>query len=346
MSDQIIKTARLTLRPPHPSDAAAVVPAIGNFNVARWLGSLPYPYHLSDAQSFISTCQDKLNKTWHVFDKTGLVGGCAIESELGYWLSEPAWGQGYGTEIADAMADRWFADPNAGDLPSGYHEGNQRSAHVLGKLGFSLTGKVSQVENTALGSTINSHKMALTRATWRANREFRLTTPRLTLREIRAEDWPDVQRIGGDPRVAPMLVSAQTPWPKEDVQQWIKFQMFRGRIGFRVAICLDHRLIGTAMFGGPPMVSAPTTAYFIDPDHWGNGYATEAMRAFLLEAMQRFQTPTIWADHFEDNPASGAVMRKLGFVETKRGIGESRARVEPAPVVIYRLDIANLKAQS
>ena len=79
MSDQIIKTARLTLRPPHPSDAAAVVPAIGNFNAARWLGSLPYPYHLSDAQSFISTCQDKLNKTWHVFDKTGLVGGCAIE---------------------------------------------------------------------------------------------------------------------------------------------------------------------------------------------------------------------------------------------------------------------------
>ena len=52
----------------------------------------------------------------------------------------------------------------------------------------------------------------------------------------------------------------------------------------------------------------------------------------------------IEADHFDDNPASGAVLRKLGFQELGKGIGKSQARLEPAPVTLYRLRLDDLKA--
>ncbi|WP_422121132.1 GNAT family N-acetyltransferase [Paragemmobacter straminiformis] len=83
---------------------------------------------------------------------------------------------------------------------------------------------------------------------------------------------------------------------------------------------------------------------FLDPAHWGRGYATEALSAFLALVMPRFGLTSIEAGHFGDNPASGAVLRKVGFVETGREAGSSAARLEAAPIVNYRLDLTLLKA--
>ena len=52
---------------------------------------------------------------------------------------------------------------------------------------------------------------------------------------------------------------------------------------------------------------------FIDTQHWGLGCAFEAMGAFLAYFMRKFDLSEVAADHFDDNPASGAVLRKLGF---------------------------------
>ena len=85
-------------------------------------------------------------------------------------------------------------------------------------------------------------------------------------------------------------------------------------------------------------------AYFIDPAYWGQGYATEAMWCFLKTFSPRFDLSEIGADHFEDNPARGAVLRKLGFKQTGSGMAKSQARLEPAPVTLYRLNLEELKA--
>jgi RimJ/RimL family protein N-acetyltransferase len=55
--------------------------------------------------------------------------------------------------------------------------------------------------------------------------------------------------------------------------------------------------------------------YWIGRDHWGNGYATEAGRA-ALEIAGALGRERVIAGHFIDNPASGRVLRKLGFRET------------------------------
>jgi len=56
--------------------------------------------------------------------------------------------------------------------------------------------------------------------------------------------------------------------------------------------------------------------YWIARAHWGCGYATEAGRAVVELAFDGLRLPELTAGHFIDNPASGGVLRKLGFAAT------------------------------
>jgi RimJ/RimL family protein N-acetyltransferase len=57
--------------------------------------------------------------------------------------------------------------------------------------------------------------------------------------------------------------------------------------------------------------------YWIARDYWGRGYASEAARA-VLSLAKTLGHRALVAGHFIDNPASGAVLRKIGFVATGR----------------------------
>jgi RimJ/RimL family protein N-acetyltransferase len=80
--------------------------------------------------------------------------------------------------------------------------------------------------------------------------------------------------------------------------------------------------------------------YWITPEAWGRGYATEAGRAVI--AMARHALPIRWikAWQFADNPASARVLAKLGFRPTGQVIPRaSAARAEPAPCVAHAIDL-------
>ena len=57
--------------------------------------------------------------------------------------------------------------------------------------------------------------------------------------------------------------------------------------------------------------------YWIARPYWGLGFATEAGRQ-LIRIARAMHMPRLAAGHFTDNPASGAVLRKLGFRPTGR----------------------------
>ena len=145
-----------------------------------------------------------------------------------------------------------------------------------------------------------------------------IKTNLLCLRPLRLDDLPSVQRIGGHPLMVQMLASIGTPWPKAAVQAWITARQYRRKSGFCAASVLPERaVIGVARLA-PNSVDGPCScAHFIDPWHWGLGYASEAI---------------------------GAVLRKLAFQELGKGSGKSQARLEPAPVTLYRLRLDDLKA--
>jgi RimJ/RimL family protein N-acetyltransferase len=58
--------------------------------------------------------------------------------------------------------------------------------------------------------------------------------------------------------------------------------------------------------------------YWIGKPYWGNGYCTEAVAAMVEFGFSQFGWRKIYAEHFSDNPASGRVLEKLGFVREGR----------------------------
>jgi len=65
----------------------------------------------------------------------------------------------------------------------------------------------------------------------------------------------------------------------------------------------------------PALARPLEMGYWIARPYWGLGFATEAGRQ-LVRIARAMQLPKLTAGHFLDNPASGAVLRKLGFRPT------------------------------
>ncbi|MBO4590873.1 MAG: GNAT family N-acetyltransferase [Bacteroidaceae bacterium] len=56
--------------------------------------------------------------------------------------------------------------------------------------------------------------------------------------------------------------------------------------------------------------------YWIARPYWGKGICTEAMRMVIDYCFQEKGFSVLWGSYFPDNPASGRVMEKCGFVDT------------------------------
>lgn len=141
-------------------------------------------------------------------------------------------------------------------------------------------------------------------------------TERLLLRPGWQEDAPALARAIGEEAVVRNL--SRVPWPYGEEQA----QAFLGQ---PVDPTLPRFLIFARTGGAPrlvggcgisPSVEGPLEmGYWIARPYWGLGFATEAGRQ-LLRIARAMNLPRLGAGHFVDNPASGAVLRKLGFRPT------------------------------
>ena len=141
-----VTTERLVLRKPSHNDKSALIRQIGVWGVAKWLTRVPYPYTKSDADEFLQTTKDQTFNLC-IFRKQTLIGGVLLTEdtdtqsyELGYWLGASHWGRGYATEAARALIDVAITTNDARHVKASYIKGNDASAHVLGKLGFTNIG--------------------------------------------------------------------------------------------------------------------------------------------------------------------------------------------------------------
>jgi RimJ/RimL family protein N-acetyltransferase len=87
--------------------------------------------------------------------------------------------------------------------------------------------------------------------------------------------------------------------------------------------------------------------YAIHRDHRGKGLATKAARLAIQTAREHRHTGPICANYFKDNPISGRILEKLGFVVTGDQIGKSMGREGELPSWCTRLegDIALVEFQ-
>lgn len=170
-----IETRRLLLRAPGLADAPALVPLADNRRVAEQTRRMPHPYTLADAETFVKSVRaGGLSDAAFLVTRKGdgAVLGCAGlgamddgNVEIGYWIGEPFWGNGYATEAAQAVVDHAFRAGALDRLYGRCRTANAASRRVLVKCGFQYSGS-GMCDSRALNGPVASEEFVLERSVW------------------------------------------------------------------------------------------------------------------------------------------------------------------------------------
>lgn len=162
-------------------------------------------------------------------------------------------------------------------------------------------------------------------------------TERLLLRPGFIEDAPELAQAIGEEAIVRNLATAPWPYGEAEARAFLSMERDPALPGFTIL----KRTNGVPRIVGGIGISARSDAdgleigYWIARPYWGLGFATEAGRA-VMGIARAMRLPRLTASHFIDNPASGAVLRKLGFRATGRTVNRfSLARGTEAACAEY-----------
>ena len=164
-----------------------------------------------------------------------------------------------------------------------------------------------------------------------------LETDRLVLRAPRLGDAKTVAMLANDRRIAENTARIPHPYKLADAKGWVaSANLNPGEEAYLITLA-DGTLIGAC---GLDMREAPTpeVGYWLGVEHWGKGYATEALRALIDRAFGDLDHPALQAGARVTNPASRRVLEKCGFQWTGVGLYRIRAINSSAPIDRFRLD--------
>ena len=90
----------------------------------------------------------------------------------------------------------------------------------------------------------------------------------------------------------------------------------------------------------PARDGEPLVGYWIAKPYWNQGICTEALQAMLDHIRNTTDYKSLISGHFIDNPASGRVMEKCGFVATgETYFDETQYQGKGKPIRVLRLEI-------
>jgi RimJ/RimL family protein N-acetyltransferase len=144
-------------------------------------------------------------------------------------------------------------------------------------------------------------------------------TERLLLRPGFIEDAPELARAIGEEAIVRNLATAPWPYDEADARAFLSMNHPADLPGFTIVKRTNGapRIVGGIGIGPRSDADGLEIGYWIARPYWGLGFATEAGRA-VMGIARALRLPRLTAGHFVDNPASGAVLRKLGFRPTGR----------------------------
>jgi RimJ/RimL family protein N-acetyltransferase len=146
-------------------------------------------------------------------------------------------------------------------------------------------------------------------------------TTRLLLRPSWPEDAAELHQAIADEGIVRNLARAPWPYTHEEAVRFATMDHDAQYPAFLLMLRTDGapRLIGACGLG--ERSGEAELGYWIARPYWGLGFASEAGRA-VLGIAKAIGHRRVVAGHFTDNPASGNVLRKLGF----RSTGKSEQR--------------------
>lgn len=145
-----------------------------------------------------------------------------------------------------------------------------------------------------------------------------IETDRLLLRPFCEQDTEKVfSGWESDPDVAKYMfwcsnndINKTKEWMSLEMERISSDEWFR----WAVVIKETNELIGTGLIYFEEEYNLFEVGYNLAKKYWGHGYTTEAMTAVVEWAKNTLGVKTLIGRYAKENPASGNVLEKLGFV--------------------------------
>ena len=124
----------------------SLVSLLNDWDVARWLTNVPYPYTYNDLEDYL-LISNSYELDLNIFINDQIIGrvGLTYDKEdnyydLGYFLGKEFWSKGYATEASESLLNYALDNLDSPKIKSGYFIDNIRSGNILKKLGFKEIG--------------------------------------------------------------------------------------------------------------------------------------------------------------------------------------------------------------
>jgi RimJ/RimL family protein N-acetyltransferase len=170
-----ITTPRLILRPPQSGDGAELTRAVQETwdSLNQWMPWAADQDTITDAfyeswareQAALFIRRDNLGLLAFDRDTGRLIGSTGLHRidwelgnfEIGYWVRQDDQGQGYATEIANALTRYALQALKARTVLISHAEGNDKSRSVIKRLGFTSCGYQPNSTRLPAGDVVHDH---------------------------------------------------------------------------------------------------------------------------------------------------------------------------------------------
>jgi RimJ/RimL family protein N-acetyltransferase len=167
----------------------------------------------------------------------------------------------------------------------------------------------------------------------------RIETERLVLRAPRAGDIDAIATLADDIDIARMTTRMPYPYHRADAEAFVaRAQTLEPA---REAVFAIERA-GDGLVGvlglHPQGAFGPEIGYWIGRPYWGQGVASEAAEAAMAWAGRDWRRRIVIAGYFADNPASGRVLERAGFLHTgevQHRLSIARGQTAPTRMMVW-----------
>lgn len=147
-----------------------------------------------------------------------------------------------------------------------------------------------------------------------------MQTDRIYLRRWLDSDAERLFALASDPDVGPR--AGWEPHKNVEESRQIIKDIFGGETMWAVVLKDTDSIVGCVgyldyQFSNIPIKEDEAEiGYWIGKEYWNQGICTEALKLIIDYCKNVKGMSAFWGDHFLDNPASGKVMTKCGFIDT------------------------------
>lgn len=171
-----------------------------------------------------------------------------------------------------------------------------------------------------------------------------METDRIILRPWLDSDAEALFKYASDPDVGP-----RAGWPPhQNVEESLEIirTLFHNDTTWAIELKESGEAIGAIGYGPscecqlPARENEPLIGYWVAKPYWNRGICTEALRLMTDHIRKKTDIKSLISGHYIDNPASGRVMEKCGFVATgETCIDPSQYQGENRPIRVLRMEL-------